>query len=85
VICPYCENEAQQGMNFFYVETRAQESAFTCDQCKRYLITLNRVSDLHEHDLDVSAISLTHMDIIMQEKGFIPMTVCEWNAFTSCK
>jgi len=81
VICPYCENEAQQGMDFFYVETRAQESAFTCDECKRYLITLNRVSDLHEHDLDVSAISLTHMDIIMQEKGFLPMTACEWNSF----
>ncbi|MFH1080105.1 MAG: formate dehydrogenase accessory protein FdhE [Pseudomonadota bacterium] len=81
VICPYCENEAQQGMNFFYVETRAQESAFTCDQCKRYLITLNQVSDLHDHDLDVSAISLVHMDVIMQEKGFIPMMACEWNSF----
>jgi FdhE protein len=81
VICPYCENEAQQGMDFFYVETRAQESAFTCDQCKRYLITLNRVSDLHDHDLDVSAISLVHLDVIMQEKGFTPMTACEWNSF----
>ena len=80
-ICPYCENEAQQGMDFFYVETRAQESAFTCDQCKRYLITLNRVSDLHDHDLDVSAISLVHMDIIMQQKGLLPMAACEWNSF----
>jgi FdhE protein len=81
VICPYCENEAQQGMDFFYVEARAQESAFTCDQCKRYLITLNRVSDLLEHDLDVSAISLVHLDVVMQEKGFTPMVTCEWNSF----
>lgn len=81
VICHYCENEAQQGMDFFYVETRAQEAAFTCDRCKRYLITLNRVSDLHDHDLDVSAISLVHLDVIMQEKGFTPMTACEWNSF----
>jgi FdhE protein len=81
VICPYCENEAQQGMDFFYVETRAQEAAFTCDQCKRYLITLNRVSDLHDHDLDISAISLVHLDIIMQERGFNPMVACEWNSF----
>ncbi|MCX5857873.1 MAG: formate dehydrogenase accessory protein FdhE [Deltaproteobacteria bacterium] len=81
VICPYCENEAQQGMDFFYVENRAQEAAFSCEKCKRYLITLNRVSDLHAHDLDVSAISLAHLDVIMQGKGFTPMTVCEWNSF----
>ena len=81
VICPCCEHQAQQGMNFFYVETRAQESAFTCEKCNRYLITLNRISDLHDHDLDVSAIGLAHMDLIMQGKGFIPMTACEWNSF----
>lgn len=81
VVCPFCENQAQQGMNFFYVESRAQESAFTCEKCNRYLITLNRVSDLHDHDLDVSAIGLAHLDVIMQGKGFVPMTACEWNTF----
>ena len=81
VICPCCENEAQQGMDFFYVETRAQESAFACEKCNRYLITLNRISDLHDHDLDVSAIGLAHMDVIMQGRGFVPMTACEWNTF----
>ncbi len=81
VICPGCENQAQQGMNFFYVESRAQESAFICEKCNRYLITLNRVSDLHDHDLDVSAIGLAHLDVIMQGKGFVPMTACEWNTF----
>ena len=81
VICPCCENEAQQGMDFFYVETRTQESAFACERCNRYLITLNRVSDLHDHDLDVSAIGLAHLDIIMQGRGFVPLTACEWNTF----
>ena len=81
VICPCCENEAQQGMDFFYVETRVQESAFACEKCNRYLITLNRISDLHDHDLDVSAIGLAHMDVIMQGRGFVPMTACEWNTF----
>ncbi|OPY09932.1 MAG: formate dehydrogenase accessory protein FdhE [Syntrophaceae bacterium PtaB.Bin095] len=81
VICPYCENEAQQGMDFFYLETNPQESAFTCTKCNRYLITLNRISDLQDHDPDVSAIGLAHLDIIMQNKGFVPMTACEWNTF----
>ena len=81
VICPYCENEAQQGMDFFYVDDRPQESAFTCDRCGKYLITLNRVSELNDHDLDVSAISLTHLDVIMQGRGGAPMAACAWNTF----
>jgi FdhE protein len=39
------------------------------------------MSDLIVRDLDISAISLTHLDIIMQDKGFQPMVTCEWNVF----
>jgi len=81
VICPYCENEAQQGMDFFFIEDRAQESAFTCGRCRKYLITLNRISDLNDLDMDVSAINLTHLDVIMQGRGFAPMAAYAWNTF----
>ncbi len=79
VICPYCEHEGQKGMTFFFVEDNKQESAYTCNQCNRYLITLNPVSDLFEMDLDISALGLAHLDILMQDKGFIPMAPAEWN------
>jgi len=81
VICPYCEHEGPQGMDFFFIEDKPQESAFTCDHCQRYLITLYRVSDLNDRDLDVSALGLTHLDVILQEKNFFPMTVTDWNFF----
>ncbi|MCX5845836.1 MAG: formate dehydrogenase accessory protein FdhE [Deltaproteobacteria bacterium] len=81
VICPYCEDKAYKEMPFFFVEDKGNDCAFACDKCKRYLITLTRMSDLIVRDLDISAISLTHLDIIMQEKGFQPMAVCEWNVF----
>jgi len=81
VICPYCEQESQQGMDFFYLEDRKQEAAFTCDRCRRYLVTLKGVSDLHDHDLDISAMSLAHLDVIMQGRGYLPMMNCPWNAF----
>ena len=79
VICPCCGHEGQEGMNFFLIEDKAQEAAFTCDQCRRYLITLHRVSDLNDRDLDVSAMGLVHLDVIMQEKGFVPMADTGWN------
>jgi len=81
VICPYCEHEGQQGMDFFFIEDKPQESAFTCEQCQRYLITLNRVSDLNDRDLDVSALGLTHLDVILKDKNFSPMTATDWNVF----
>ena len=79
VICPYCEDKAYEEMPFFFVEDKGNECAFACDKCKRYLITLTRMSDILIRDLDISAISLTHLDVIMQGKGFQPMATCEWN------
>jgi len=81
VICPYCEDEAYKEMPFFFVEDKSKECAYACDKCKRYLITLTKMSDLIVRDLDISAIGLTHLDVIMQEKGYQPMTTCEWNVF----
>ncbi len=40
-----------------------------------------RVYARFRRKLDISTISLTHLDVIMQEKGFQPMATCEWNVF----
>ena len=72
VICPYCEDKAYEETPFFFVEDKENECAFACNKCKRYLITLTRMSDLLIRDLDISAISLTHLDIIMQRRVSSP-------------
>jgi FdhE protein len=79
VVCPYCEKEARQEMDYFYVESKTQESAFICDTCKKYLVTLYRAGRLHARDMDISAIALVHLDMIMQDKGYEPMVACAWN------
>jgi FdhE protein len=79
VSCPYCEKENVQGMEYFYVENKTQESAFVCDNCKKYLITLYRAGKVFARDMDIAALSLIHMDIIMQGKGYEPMAICAWN------
>jgi len=79
VICPYCEHKAPQEMDYYYIENKTQESAFICDKCKKYLVTLYRAGHLLARDMDVSAIALVHLDMIMQDKGYAPMTVCAWN------
>lgn len=79
ISCPYCEKEERKDMEYFYVENKTQESAFVCDKCKKYLITLYRAGKVFARDMDVSALSLIHMDMIMQGKGYEPMASCVWN------
>jgi FdhE protein len=81
VVCPSCSHEGQQEMPYFFVEGREQETAFICTQCKRYLITMNHISDMEKHDPDVLAMGMTHLDLLMQQKGFVPMAVSAWNVF----
>ncbi len=81
VICPSCENRDQKAMDYFFIEGKEQESTFVCTKCKRYLITLNKLSDLTEFHGEVTALSLVHLDVLMQEKGYLPMASTEWNTF----
>ncbi len=84
VLCPYCGHEGkEEGTPYFFVEGKERETAFACEQCKRYIVTLNRVSDLADYDFDVVSMGLSHLDVIMQEKGFIPAAFNEWNDFRS--
>ena len=79
VLCPYCENDAKQGMDYFYIEEKTQESAFVCEKCRKYLVTIYRAGNLFARDMDISAMSLIHLDMIMQDKGYEPMVSCAWN------
>lgn len=82
VICPCCGNNEQESMTYFYIENRKMESTFVCEKCKRYLITLNNINELFDYDADILALGLTHMDLIMQEKGYQSMSEPEWGFFS---
>ena len=80
VICPSCGCGEQKSMTYFFVDSDSKESAFVCEKCMHYLITVDKVSDLVDFDADVSALSLVHLDVIMQGKGYLPMASCAWNS-----
>jgi FdhE protein len=82
VVCPFCEKEAPAGMDFFFIDDRKQDAAFTCDHCRKYLITLNRSDNLNDYDVEVASLTLIHLDMIMQDKGFQPIADSIWNAFS---
>jgi FdhE protein len=82
VICPSCDNRDQKAMDYFFIDGKEQESTFVCSQCRHYLITMNKVSDLMKFHGEISALSLVHLDVLMQEKGYLPMASTEWNTFS---
>lgn len=79
VICPACANTDQKSMTYFMVEDQ-NESTFTCEHCKHYLITITKIGDLAEFDAEVAALSLVHLDVLMQEQGYRPMALTAWNS-----
>lgn len=79
--CPYCEHENPKATNIYFVDSEKEEKAFTCDKCQKYLITINRPLPLRSIDPCITAIGLTHLDLLLQDKGFSPMAMCGWNTF----
>jgi FdhE protein len=79
--CPYCDHEDPKNTNIMFVEGKKEDSAFICEKCRRYLVTANRSDSLRKTNPDIIAISLAHLDIILQGKGLQPMVNCEWNTF----
>ena len=79
VICPACGNDDQKTMTYYFVEDATQESTFACESCKHYLITVNKLTELADFDADIAGVSLVHLDVLMQEKGYHPVVETGWN------
>ena len=81
--CPYCEHENPKETNYFFIESEKDDKAYTCDECKKYLITINRPAELRKVDHSITAIGLTHLDLLLQHKGYAPMAICVWNTWNT--
>jgi FdhE protein len=79
--CPWCEHETPDNTTYLFVDDEKENSAYICEKCQKYLITVNRAESLRDMDPDLTAISLAHLDVILQEKGYSPMATCGWNTF----
>lgn len=76
--CPYCEKESPAETNYMYIEGERDDMAFTCEKCRRYLLTVNQPGELRETDPDITALSLAHLDLILQDRNFLPMAEGDW-------
>lgn len=72
VHCPYCDSSQNKDLHYFYSEEEKDTRVDVCDNCKKYIKTLDtrKVERLIYPPLE--QISTIHLDIKAQEMGFEP-------------
>lgn len=80
--CAGCGAEDPQTQDLLMAEgdLRADtERAHLCQECQGYFTTVNLVDRLDRMNLEMLPISLLHLDLLAQERGFSPLAPSSWN------
>lgn len=82
LVCAFCDNTDQEKLLTYYIADRDRERVEVCQRCNRYVPCLDLRDRSSEPLLEVAALGLVHLDILAQQKGFLPAAVCAWNQVT---
>jgi FdhE protein len=77
--CPFCENSQQDKLDVLYSEDRSFERAELCHVCRRYLVGLDLRNSAGELIPEIEQLALLYLDVLAQEKGFIPGSGDSWS------
>ncbi|KAB2953381.1 formate dehydrogenase accessory protein FdhE [Heliorestis acidaminivorans] len=71
VVCPFCANEDQYTLPIYYVEEERHYRIEGCDQCKRYLKTVDERHYPKKESLDLyeEDVATVQLDLVAREKG----------------
>ncbi|TFG38049.1 MAG: formate dehydrogenase accessory protein FdhE [Syntrophobacterales bacterium] len=68
--CPFCGNEDQQALAYFTIEDEEKYRVDVCNECKRYIKTVDLRDTKGEVNLDVEDIATLHLDILANDEGY---------------
>ncbi len=70
VICPFCENEDQDTLRYFFSEDNNNYRIEVCDKCKRYIKTVDSRLRGNVFNLFVEDIATLAFDVVAMDEGF---------------
>lgn len=70
LVCPYCGNNDQDKLRFFYVQDDRALQVHVCEQCKRYLKTIDNRALEKDLLLDAEEIATRHLDLLAKNEGY---------------
>jgi FdhE protein len=68
--CPFCGNEDQQELAYFTIDGEEKYRVDVCNNCKRYIKTVDFRKTTERANLDVEDIATLHLDILASEEGY---------------
>ncbi|QGG48399.1 formate dehydrogenase accessory protein FdhE [Heliorestis convoluta] len=71
VVCPFCANEDQYSLPIYYVDEERHYRIEGCNQCKRYLKTVDERYYQKQERLDLyeEDVATVQLDLVAREKG----------------
>ena len=68
--CPFCGSDEQAKQRFFQDEDDSVYRVDVCDECKRYLKTVDGRKSETANSLFVENLATIHLDLIAEQEGF---------------
>lgn len=69
IYCPFCDNRDHKTLNYFFSEEEKGYRVDVCDQCKKYVKTVDTRETEHPFYPLVEQVSTLHLDFLAQEQG----------------
>ena len=70
LVCPFCENDNQESLRYFFVENDQAHRIDVCDKCKTYIKTIDSRKTDNVMNLFVENLSTLALDIVADKEGF---------------
>ncbi|MDL1970458.1 MAG: formate dehydrogenase accessory protein FdhE [Candidatus Desulfofervidaceae bacterium] len=70
IFCPFCGNKNHEKLKYFEVEGEEGYRVYVCEECKRYLKTVDENKIENVVDLDLEDIATLHLDILAEKEGY---------------
>ncbi len=70
VKCPFCGNEDQKTLAYFTIENEEKYRVDVCNECNKYVKTIDFRELKEEANLDIEDIATLHLDILANEEGY---------------
>ncbi len=80
--CPGCDNDDPQSRELIYAEKAQHERIEACSRCNGYIVCADLREYEQDPDLLTLPLTLVHLDILAQGKGYGPLAPTAWNTFS---
>jgi FdhE protein len=77
VKCPFCNNQDQKSLKFFYYHEESPYRLYVCDHCKRYIKCVDERKMEQDKDIDLSIEDMVtlYLDTLAQEQEYLPPSI----------